>query len=194
MFAARNFRRLIAALIAALGTLAAAATAVPAQAASTVLGAGPARACFEAAASGLTGPSALADCDTAISGQGLSAKDRTATIVNRGVLRLLRKEPMQALADFEFALRMDPTLGAAHVNRGAALVMLGRFDEAIAALDRGLALGTQDPHEAHFNRALAYERKGDAAAAYRDFRQALALQPDWAPAATELARYRVQPR
>jgi tetratricopeptide (TPR) repeat protein len=179
----------------ALAALAAtAALSASAFAASTVIGAGPARACFEAAAAGQAGLSALADCDAAISGQDLNAKDRTATVVNRGVIRLLRREPMLALGDFDFALRTQPDLAEAHANRGAALVMLARYDEAIAAINRGLEMGVQDPHEAYFNRALAHERKGDIQAAYQDFRQAQTLKPDWPPVATELARFTIRQR
>jgi tetratricopeptide (TPR) repeat protein len=192
---ARHLPRLaLPALRAVLAGIAMAAGLSSAHAASTTFGSGPARACFEAAITGQTSAAAIAECDAAINGQDLNLRDRTATIVNRGVLRLLRREPMQALGDFDFALRARPELGEAHVNRGAALVMLSRLDEAIAAINRGLELGTADPHEAYFNRALAHERKGDVQAAYQDFLKAQALKPDWPLPGVELARFSVRPR
>lgn len=167
------------------------ALASPASAASTVFGAGPGQACYEAAQSGDAGLTAMNECNAAVTGPTLNVRDRAATLVNRGILHLIRRDGANALADFDFALRLRPDLGEAHVNRGAALILLKRYAEAIAAINHGLSLDTTDPHEAYFNRALANERLGDPAAAYSDFRRAQALKPDWALPGVELARYTV---
>jgi tetratricopeptide (TPR) repeat protein len=164
------------------------------SAASTSFGPGPAKACYEAASARDGSLAALAECDAAVTGQDLNSRDRAATLVNRGVLRLIRREPQAALADFDLALRLRPELGEALVNRGAALVLLGRHAEAIEAITAGLQIGTEEEHEAYFNRALAYERMGETAKAYADFRRAQELKPDWALPGVELARFSVKPR
>ncbi|MDZ4775330.1 MAG: hypothetical protein SGJ23_00920, partial [Alphaproteobacteria bacterium] len=91
-----------------------------AHGASSVIGGGDARACYDAASNGRTDLSAILDCDSAISGQELSARDRAATVVNRGVIHLLRRDAGKALTDFDRAISWRPDLGEAHVNRGAA--------------------------------------------------------------------------
>jgi tetratricopeptide (TPR) repeat protein/Zn-dependent membrane protease YugP len=45
-----------------------------------------------------------------------------------------------AIAEFDEALRIDPTLATAHYNRGHSYLMLGRLDEAMADLDAALRL------------------------------------------------------
>lgn len=162
-----------------------------AHGASSVIGGGDARACFDAASSGRTDLSALTDCDSAISGQELSARDRAATVVNRGVIHLLRRDAGKALGDFDRAIAWRPDLGEAHVNRGAALILTGDYAGAVASINRGLALGAEDPHEAYFNRAIAEEKLDNMAAAYADYRRAAALKPDWDLPGRELARFTV---
>ncbi|MBL8557147.1 MAG: tetratricopeptide repeat protein [Hyphomonadaceae bacterium] len=163
----------------------------PAHAASSVLGGGDARACYEAASKGRTDLGALLDCDSAIAGQELSARDRAATVVNRGVIHLLRRDAAKALADFDRAIAWRPSLGEAHVNRGAALILSGDYAGAVASINRGLELGTEDLHEAYFNRAIALERLDNYAGAYADFRRAAELKPDWDLPGRELARFTV---
>lgn len=163
----------------------------PAHGASSVFGSGPARACFEAANTGRTDLGALMDCDTAIGGQELSARDRAATVVNRGVIHLLRRDPAKALEDFDRAISWRPDLGEAYVNRGAALILKGEYRAAVQSINRGLELGAEDPHEAYFNRAIALERLDDARGAYDDYTRAAALKPDWALPRQELARFTV---
>lgn len=162
-----------------------------AHGASSVIGGGDARACYDAASNGRTDLGALLDCDSAIGGQELSARDRAATVVNRGVIHLLRRDAARALADFDRAISWRPDLGEAYVNRGAALILTGDFAGAVTSINRGLELGAEDPHEAYFNRAIAQEKLDNTAAAYADYRRAAALKPDWDLPGRELARFTV---
>lgn len=162
-----------------------------AHGASSVLGGGDARACFEAANKGRTDLAAIRDCDTALFGQELSSRDRAATMVNRGVIHLLRRDAPKALDDFDRAISWRPDLGEAYVNRGAALILAGNFDAAVTSINRGLELGVEDPHEAYFNRAIAQEKQDNVRAAYADYRRAAELKPDWDLPARELARFTV---
>jgi len=163
-----------------------------AVAASTVYGQGPGHLCYEGARSGRADARALADCDEALgSAAQLSQRDTAATLVNRGVIRLQRRDAPAALADFDRAIQVRPSLGEAHVNRGAALILRGDFAGAVVAIDRGLELGAADPHEAYFNRAIAWEQLDNLPQAYADYRKAQALAPDWPLPAQELARFTV---
>ena len=46
-------------------------------------------------------------------------------------------------------------------------------------------------HAAYYSRAVIEEETGDVKAAYRDYKTALAIKPDFAPASRELARFKV---
>ena len=170
--------------------------ALPAQAATAVIGDTAAIACAKAAsAEAASSPSrrdALALCNQALGGK-LQANDRTATLVNRGIINAALGRNEAALADYNDALARAPELAGAHLNRGAVMMQLGRFQEARADFDRALALNTDQPAIAYFNRGMANEKLGALPAAYRDYRQAQALAPDFKPAALELARFQVAP-
>jgi tetratricopeptide (TPR) repeat protein len=162
-----------------------------AQTATTTIGPGPAERCYVSARDGASGLVPLQECTAALGGF-LSEADRAATLTNRAVLRLQRREGAMALADLDAALALRPERGEAHVNRGAALILLGRFEEALAAIDQGLALNAADPHEAYFNRGIAHEALDNLPAAYRDYARAAALAPDWPLPQAELARFTVR--
>jgi tetratricopeptide (TPR) repeat protein len=176
----------------AAAALAALAAAPAAAAAVSVFGETSAHACFEAARDGRTDRGAITTCDMAIEGELLSLRDRAASLVNRGVVRLHRAEYERALSDFNAAVRLMPDLAEAHVDRGAAQIMVRDYAGAIESITRGLDLGPQDPHEAHFNRGIAYEAAGDLRAAYDDYNRASALAPDWPRPKLELARFTVR--
>jgi lipoprotein NlpI len=179
-------------IAAACAALSMAAPAVAAT--STFFGTGAGRECYLAAKAGASSSSALALCDVALEKEMMSDRDRAATFTNRGVIRLHRREAAQARADFSAALAMRPELGEAHVNLGAALIMAGDPAGGIAAIDKGLDLKTDQPHEAYFNRGIAREALGDTVGAYRDYSQAAALAPDWSLPKVELARFTVETR
>ena len=169
------------------------AAAGPASAAVAVIGDSLGRDCFIHARDGRTADDAIDACDTALYSDTLDNRDRAATLVNRGVIRLRRQEHAQALADFDAAIARMPKLAEAHVDRGAALVMLDRHAEAIGALDRALALGPESPQNGLLIRAIARERSGDIKGAYEDFRLAAELAPKWDRPKRELQRFAVRP-
>lgn len=94
-----------------------------------------------------------------------------------------------ALADFDAVLEVMPKSPEAHVNRGAALVMVGKPGQAVGAFTTALQLGVREPHKAYFNRANAREALGDIRGAYEDYNTALAIKPDWELVEGELARF-----
>jgi tetratricopeptide (TPR) repeat protein len=124
----------------------------------------------------------------------LTRADRTATRVNRGIVLVNRRQADAAIADFDRAIRMNPALGEAHVNRGAALMLKSEYEEAVEAITRGIGLNTEEPHKAHYNRAIAYEALGNLRAAYDDYTRASELAPEWREPRAELARFTVRRR
>lgn len=174
--------------------VAAAAPAGEAAAAAFVLGGGMATACSEAAIEGRDDRESLELCDQALEMLPLVGRDRAGTFVNRGVIQLRRKAYDDARRDFDAALRIEPRMGEAFVNRGAALIAERRFREGVAEIDRGLQLGADEPEKAYFNRALAWEGLDDMKAAWLDYQKALELRPDWEAPRRELARFTVSPR
>ncbi len=169
--------------------LAAILTAGTAHAAITVVGSGFARGCYLAAVHERADRDSIQTCDNALTRQPLDRTNRAATYVNRGIVYLNRHDAARALEDFDRAVELAPDLAEVHTNRAAALLEGGDFRGAVAAVDRGIALGPEEPHKAYFIRAAAYEELGDTSAAYSDYRRAVELAPDWRPARMELTRF-----
>jgi tetratricopeptide (TPR) repeat protein len=174
----------IAALLAAL--------AAPASAAVFVIGNSDARLCYEAADSPmLPGPRDLRRCDEALLHENLSNYETVATHVNRGILRLRRSLVDEAVVDFDRAIALDPEQPEAYLNKGAALIRRHNPQDALQLFTVALEHNTSRPAIAHYGRAVANEQLGNVAAAYRDYRRASELDPEWREPRTELARFRV---
>jgi tetratricopeptide (TPR) repeat protein len=132
-------------------------------------------------------------CDVALKGD-LSQAGRAGMLVNRGLLQVAAGNDAAALVDFNAGLDRDPGLAAGYMNRGTALLRAERYSEARADFDRAISLGTSDAHVAYFNRGEAQEALGNPLAAYRDYRRAQELAPDFQPAKLELTRFQVTDR
>ncbi|MBV8976729.1 MAG: hypothetical protein JO261_12690 [Alphaproteobacteria bacterium] len=163
----------------------------PSLAAVTVLGPGPAQECYRLAEDGGDPVEGIKQCTSALDDSALSPVDRAATMVNRGVLHLARREYTAGFRDIDAGIALSPALADGYVDRGAALISMGRYDEALADLNKGISLGPHQPQKAYYDRAIVDEHNGDIRAAYNDYRKALDLQPDFALAAEELKRFRV---
>ena len=96
----------------------------------------PAGVCSEHAALAADGrmssEDAVKSCTAALRTEPLSAEDRLATLVNRGVLRLSMRQWRDARADFDQAAVLKPDLGDVYINRAATLIGEGRYQEALA--------------------------------------------------------------
>lgn len=185
-------RKILIALAAAAATLAWASVAE--AGAVTVLGGGMARQCSDAALEGESDVKFEDLCTMALEAELLSLRDRAGTYVNRGVLKLRRKEFASAEWDFDRAIQTKPDLGEAYVNRGAAFVGSRRFKEGLADLNKALELGVMEPEKAYYNRALAHEGLEDLKSAYFDYQKAIEISPNWEAPRRELARFNVERR
>lgn len=175
----------LAAAVLAFGAAGAAAAAV------TVIGGGLASQCSDAAVNGETDYRFEQLCTLALEGELLGHRDRAGTFVNRGIIKLRRKEYESAIRDFNLGIMAFPDLGEAYVNRGAASIGARRFSQAVADLNKALELGVAEPQKAYYDRGLAHESLDDVVAAQLDFQKALELAPDWTLVKTRLRRYGV---
>lgn len=180
--------------VSAAGALAVALCAGSAQAAVTVIGGGMAEACSEAAISGESDIKFQQLCTDALDSEFLNARDRAGTLVNRGVLKLRRGTYPEATRDFDQAVKLQPGMGEAYVNRGAASIGQRRYADSLPDINKGLELGLHEPAKAYYNRALAHEGLEDAKSAYFDYQKALEMQPEWAAPREQLARFSVSRR
>lgn len=144
--------------------------------------------CSEATAAGDFSDEALGRCDLALR-DNLVPEQRFAVLVNRGVMRVRRQEHALAMADFDAALEIAPDNAVALFNRGLAQVRLRQDGPAVATLTRALSLGVESPYLAYYFRGVARERLGDSRGALEDYSTALEINPDWAPAEEDMARF-----
>lgn len=161
---------------------------VQAQSVTVLSGGNEARSCSSAAQLSEHMNTSRADldpCNRALEGVHLTPRDRAATFVNRGILQSKLERYQEALNDYNKALELME-LPQAWNGKGNLYYLAERYDEAIAAYERSLELDLPQPHVAHFNLGLVYERMGDEAAAQRSYETALQLVPDWQPAQDRL--------
>jgi serine/threonine protein kinase/tetratricopeptide (TPR) repeat protein len=112
---------------------------------------------------------------------GLNDDERYVLLVNRGVMRLRRKDPTRAEAEFRAAIALNPRLFQAHVNLSQAIHDRGDELGALATLDQAIAL---DPNQAVLYRARSqlHHHRGETALALADIETALARSPADDPA------------
>ena len=157
-----------------------------------VLGGGLAEDCFLGVKRNAPNRATRAICDRALETEALSQHDLAATLVNRGITALRTKDANSALTDFNAALRQDPAISAAFLNRAGAYLLLGRWLDAKVDADTAIAIGLKDDEWAgYFNRAVALENLGQIADAFAAFRRAGELGPNQEVVQTELARFQV---
>ncbi len=94
---------------------------------------------------------------------------------DRGAMLQMLGHPFDALLNFDRGLALAPST-ALHNNRGAALLALGRYEDAQAAFFRAITLD-QNFDRAHVNYGLACRRLGEWEPALEAFRRALAISP-----------------
>jgi tetratricopeptide (TPR) repeat protein len=173
-----------------LSALATALSATAANAAVTVLTSGEAESCYQAAENGWDASEYIPICNFALNTY-LSPRDRAATLVNRGILKLSRVDGDGSLDDFNKGLKIDASIAEGYVDRGASLILLKRFDEALAEINKGMAMHSKKPEVAFFDRAMAYEGLGNVQAAYEDYKQAQLIDPYFDEPTQELKRFKV---
>ena len=178
--------------------LVAGALAEPAAAQQVLLMLSPAMICSDhaqqAADGRIASSQAVATCTASLRTEPLTQEDKLGVLMNRGVLYLSMRQLDLARADFDAAAALRPDLGDVYVNRSAVLIGQGRHREALAEVERGLALELVNPERGYFNRAVAKEMLSDIPGAYQDYRRALELRPGWDRPQAELERFSLRSR
>jgi eukaryotic-like serine/threonine-protein kinase len=108
------------------------------------------------------------------------APESAACYHNRALALAAYGDKAAALCDYDRALRLDSTLGAAMLNRGALQLQQQRFALAEADFRQALTLGA-NPAAAHYNLALLYEARQDYTAALECIEVALRHYPTHRP-------------
>ena len=163
----------------------------PAAAQVLILGNVDGHNCYAAARTGAQPEQGIEACDAALRNEAMSARGRAATLVNRGVLYDIVGRNADAWADFNAGLAIAPDLGNAYLNRGAALIRLKLFDQAVADLQKALALGVPMPQIGYYDLAVAEQNLGLMNDAYGDYQRALAQDPNYTPASEALKGFSV---
>lgn len=178
-----------------LAALAASFLATAAAGSVSVLGSSPARKCFEAADTENGSRSALSACNAALMDTTLTQHEVVATYVNRGIVRMHGKDDAGALVDFDLAIARDGNEAEAYLNKAVLLLKNDESGErALPLFDTAIRKGTSRPEIAYFGRAVAHEAQGDIEAAYRDYRMAAEIAPEWPDPQRELTRFSISPR
>ncbi len=174
-------------------SLLAALVVAPSVAAQTVvIGSSRAQACYQSSLSPITSHTAVTTCRAALNEDALPSRDRAATHSNMGILLARLGRDSEAMASYNSALRINPDLAEAYINRGSLWLNSDEtLQRAIEDYETAIRLGGSDVHIAHLGRALARERAGDVEGAYADLVTALEIEPGWDRAEQELARYSV---
>ncbi|MDE2232286.1 MAG: tetratricopeptide repeat protein [Candidatus Omnitrophica bacterium] len=95
---------------------------------------------------------------------------------NLGFAYLKQGQPAQAIADYNQALRIDPTLTDAYVGRGLSYARQGDFSKAIADYNKAVAI--EPDADALNNRGIFYFHQGNLPQAISDLTWAIRLNPD----------------
>lgn len=180
--------RIIGALV--IGA-AAAIAATQSDAAITVLGNGTARSCFEFAEFGGNTLDGIAACNAAIEQTPLTLKDLAATYINLGILKARGDDSNGALIDYDKGLSLDSELGEGYVDRGAVMIVLRRYEDALSDINKGITLGANRVQIAYYDRGIVHEALGDIRSAYEDYKKAAEIEPDFTLAQQQLSRFRV---
>jgi tetratricopeptide (TPR) repeat protein len=132
----------------------------------------------------------IKDCTIAL-GQSQTVSDRAATYDNRGIILNRQGRLDEAASDFSRAIALRPDLGDAYINSGSILIQRKSYEEALAQIDKGMALGASFPAIGYYDRALALELLGRYQEAYRDYKKALEIEPNLTLASDRLKDFTV---
>ena len=95
----------------------------------------------------------------------------------------------QAISECRKAIKIDPDFGNPYNDIGAYYLQMGELDKAIPWLEKAKqAKRYENPEFAYCNLGKIYEIKGLWPLAYEEYKQALLLRNDYAPAREGLLR------
>lgn len=132
---------------------------------------------------------ALEDFSAALDSHALPRADIARARFNRGVVLEELGRTEDAIRDYTVALNLERRFAAALNNRGNAYRRLGRLSEASADYKASLEAGNPQPEFPLYGMGQIEEALGRKEQARDFYEQALASNPDYAPAAQRLALF-----
>ncbi len=122
-------------------------------------------------------PLSIRACSRILSEPGLSARDRSTALVNRGNAYDDSGEPERALADYNSAIAADRQNVDAYFNRGITYRRKKEYERAIADFNEALRLDPRDA-EALYYRGRSKIDLDNSAAGEADIAAARKIKPD----------------
>src|SRR5271169_4511883 len=99
-----------------------------------------------------------------------------AKLNNLGVAMMNQQLMEKAVANFDAAYKLDPSLAVAELNKGIALLNQQKLPEAEEALQQAVAKDPQNPR-VWYNLGLTHRGKAKTAEAIADFQKVLKIDP-----------------
>jgi uncharacterized protein HemY len=99
-------------------------------------------------------------------------------------------DPKQAIVEAKIAIDLNPRNGTAWSTLGEAYYRAGQWNEAIPALEKGLAMQKGVEGETFFHLAMAHRRLGHTDEARKCYNKGTAWMDKYAPKDLSLKRYR----
>ena len=127
-------------------------------------------------------------CDRALESDALGFKDRVATLINRGVIRVANGDFQDGYSDYENVMAISPETPETYVNIGNMYLAGEKYETAVEFYSKSLELKIRQVHVALTNRGMAYEKLGNKVAAEADYRKAIEIAPAWPVAQMKLKR------
>lgn len=102
--------------------------------------------------------------------------DDVLNYIMKGQVLHTMEQYNEASQTFDKAASIDPSRWDVWGMKAGSLVKAGRFDEAIASINKGIEMAPGDPVNL-YNRACIYSLKGDKTNALSDLQKAISLNP-----------------
>lgn len=119
----------------------------------------------------------LAACSAVIDQGGRDGVELSRAYAIRGEWHRMRRQNDEALADFHEAEKLDPKSYAAIAGLGATLEQKGQLADALANEERAIALNPQNPY-GYLVRGVVHQRQNQLTEAMADFDHAISLRGD----------------
>ncbi|MBV1879223.1 MAG: tetratricopeptide repeat protein [Pseudomonadales bacterium] len=133
-------------------------------------------------------------CDNALR-TAMNRRDRSATLINRGLIRAALLNFEGAHQDYDKAVKLSSKYTAVvFINRGNAYYLQRYFDQALDNYTKAIEMGVEPLFVAVHNRAMVYEKLEDLDAAEAGFLHALSLHAESESAQIRLERVREKRR
>jgi tetratricopeptide (TPR) repeat protein len=118
----------------------------------------------------------VSSCTELIDAGVVSGKLLAALFNNRGLAYHMGRDYARSIADFDEAIRLDPTSDSAFLNRARSYVLQKKYDLALADYDKAIEL---DPKNAgaYMNRGNVHHERGDTERAIADYGAAIQIRP-----------------